>query len=336
MYLQVSVFSLLFVIYYIHYLKNNSNRNIYIKIGNSFYKYYTIPKNILTCNISNIVYKCIFTQNKNVKYNGVIYNGNKQFPAHPNSSYNIIMTIEKLSQVSFMKNIAEGKSKYYKLAVDYRLFSNRWHIPIPRFSNLSGFIYTCRSNFINIKNFMKRKDDIVYIQKIKYHNRRIIVKEIMKNYSVHSYGYDLNNQKWPYDIPSNNKLDILKKYKFCLAIENSVITWKPGNKFQASQLNDDYYTEKLIDCFKAGCIPIYFGPQNINEHLPDNNSIINLNNFNSIKDLIGYINLIRKNESILQSHLKWHNNYSKQWFNKFNKIYLFSYCNICNYVKKYS
>jgi len=45
------------------------------------------------------------------------------------------------------------------------------------------------------------------------------------------------------------KLDALKEYMFSVTIENA---------------NADYYfTEKLIDCFMTGTVPIYFGPPSI-------------------------------------------------------------------------
>lgn len=62
-------------------------------------------------------------------YRAVIYNGNRKLPLVTNHSFNIIMTIEKLSQVKFMKDIGDGKSEKYQLAIDYKLFTNKHHIP---------------------------------------------------------------------------------------------------------------------------------------------------------------------------------------------------------------
>ena len=39
------------------------------------------------------------------------------------------------------------------------------------------------------------------------------------------------------------------RYKFCIAIENSLAT--------------DYVTEKIYDSLAAGCLPIYYGAPNI-------------------------------------------------------------------------
>jgi alpha(1,3/1,4) fucosyltransferase len=46
----------------------------------------------------------------------------------------------------------------------------------------------------------------------------------------------------------------LLDYRFCLAYENSVET--------------DYISEKLFDCFYAGCVPIYRGAPNVTDYIP--------------------------------------------------------------------
>lgn len=245
------------------------------------------------------------------------------------------MTTEKLSQVYFMKNVGEGKDKYYHLAVDYRSFNNRWHISRPLFDNIHYFLNLSKSNFGNLDKFMMRSNSIVYIQRVSYDYRQYLVKEMMKYYPIDSYGNDLNNHVWPKNISTKNKKELLKKYKFCLAIENSVILWKKGTKFEATEVNNDYITEKLIDCLNTGCIPIYFGPRNVNEFLPHPDSIINLSSFSSIQNLTSYIKRINNNITLLKNYFSWHYNYSKEWFNKYKESRNL-YCRICNYVKQYS
>lgn len=325
--LFISFLLLLHIYYY------EMNNNLYILIGNSFKKYYKLPTKTLKCKKRKVLYKCIFTNNSNIKYRGTIYNGNRKFPSKTNNSYNIIMTIEKLSQVKFMKAVGEGKNKYYQLAIDYRLFNNKWHISYPIYSdyNIYEFIKSANDNFGNISLFLNRKN-IVYIQRVPYYNRHIIVKEIMNYFTVDSYGNDLNNRKWPNIISRKNKVDILKQYKFCIAIENSVITWNNGSKYEASLLNNDYVTEKLTDCLLAGSIPIYFGPKNINLFLPHPNSIINLSSFKTIRDLSIYIHTILNDSNLIQSYTLWHYNTSINWVKRFTKDYYFNYCKICNYI----
>lgn len=325
---------MIIIIYIVKYQSITIN-DINIFIANSFRNYYNLPTTPIYCKKKKILYKCIFSYSKHIKYSASIYNGNRKFPIINNNSYNIIMTKEKLSQVKFMRDIGNGRNKYYQLAVDYRLFTNKWHISYPSFSdyNLYEFIHLSKKHFINTSLFLKRKN-VVYIQKVSYLNRQNIVKEIMNNIEVDSFGRDLNNKEWPKNISRRNKVDILKKYKFCIAIENSVNIWKNGTKYEATTINNDYVTEKLIDCLLAGSIPIYFGPKNIYKFLPHPTSIINIRDFESIKHLTDYIKTIMNESKLLYNHLKWHNNISKDWFYRFNYTYSFNYCKICNYVKK--
>lgn len=62
--------------------------------------------------------------------------------------------------------------------------------------------------------------------------------------------------KMPGEFSSDLKRETLNGYRFCICFENSKI---PG-----------YVTEKIFDCFAAGCIPIYWGAPNIKKYIPEN------------------------------------------------------------------
>ena len=51
-----------------------------------------------------------------------------------------------------------------------------------------------------------------------------------------------------------NKLDTLSRYKFCICYENGVL--------------NGWISEKIFDCFFAGCVPIYLGAQNVKDYIP--------------------------------------------------------------------
>jgi len=53
-------------------------------------------------------------------------------------------------------------------------------------------------------------------------------------------------------VPSKNAT--LRRHRFCVAYENCV--------------EPDYLSEKLFDCFFAGCVPIYLGAPNVQEVVP--------------------------------------------------------------------
>lgn len=67
--------------------------------------------------------------------------------------------------------------------------------------------------------------------------------------------------------PVNKKIDVLKNYMFCVVIEN--------------QEMDFLFTEKIIDCFVTGTIPIYKGCPSIDKFF----NIEGILTFNTIEDL---------------------------------------------------
>jgi len=73
----------------------------------------------------------------------------------------------------------------------------------------------------------------------------------------------------------NEKKLTLEKYKFCICYENAKDI--PG-----------YITEKIFDCFVAGCVPIYWGANNINEYIP-NNCFIDKRKFDDYECLYEFI-----------------------------------------------
>ena len=56
-----------------------------------------------------------------------------------------------------------------------------------------------------------------------------------------------------------------------------------------------YITEKIFDCFFAGCVPVYWGAPNITEHIPQN-CFIDRRKFKSHEELYSYIKNMPENE----------------------------------------
>lgn len=52
------------------------------------------------------------------------------------------------------------------------------------------------------------------------------------------------------------KISILQKYRFCICFEN------------ITGIIKGYITEKIFGCFAAGCIPVYWGAENIEDYIP--------------------------------------------------------------------
>lgn len=118
-------------------------------------------------------------------------------------------------------------------------------------------------------------------------SNKIEVREDFFNKCVEKFGEDkcisLGSCYGKYNN-TNKKCDgcfqgmgLINKYsncKFVIAMENSI--------------GDGYITEKIVNAFYSGAIPIYWGSSNINE-LFNKNAFININNFNNIDECIDYI-----------------------------------------------
>lgn len=159
------------------------------------------------------------------------------------------------------EKISEGRSKF-DITIDYRKESTiRWlyarniidndtlfHDPAPinKKKNVVAFINSNCRTASKREQYVKQMMDIGIV-------------------NVKSYGKCLKNSNWPKDHrpsyildPSDPKLagkyEIFHYSKFCIAIENSVVT--------------SYNSEKLWHALACGCVPIYLGDTEINNYLP--------------------------------------------------------------------
>jgi hypothetical protein len=94
--------------------------------------------------------------------------------------------------------------------------------------------------------------------------RHHIINNMTDN--VDLYGREYN--------PINNKITSLKEYMFQIVVENTK--------------EDYYFTEKIIDCFRTGVIPIYWGCPSIDKFF-DINGIIQFNTTDELEKIINDI-----------------------------------------------
>ncbi|MBA7511064.1 hypothetical protein ES705_03054 [subsurface metagenome] len=110
--------------------------------------------------------------------------------------------------------------------------------------------------------------------------------------------------KYPsYKGPIKLKREVLQKYKFAICYENARDI--PG-----------YITDRIFDCFFAGCVPVYWGAPNVTEHIPIN-IFIDRRKFRTYEELYGYLKDMPGKEYI--GYL-----YAIKSFIKSDKIYPFS------------
>ena len=81
---------------------------------------------------------------------------------------------------------------------------------------------------------------------------------------------------------ATNKIKIASKYKFCFCYENR-------KNFNG------HVSEKIFDAMRAGCVPIYWGPKDIDKYL-DKSTYIDASKFKSINDIYCYTQSLNKND----------------------------------------
>jgi hypothetical protein len=81
-----------------------------------------------------------------------------------------------------------------------------------------------------------------------------------------------------YQGPTKTKFEVLSRAKFCICFENARDI--PG-----------YITEKIFDCFFAGCVPVYWGDHDIEKYIPSE-CFINFREFPSYEDLYKFVDNI--------------------------------------------
>lgn len=106
-------------------------------------------------------------------------------------------------------------------------------------------------------------------------DRQALMKALMRELKVHSYGKFKRNRWLWRDRGVETKLNVLYKYSYTLAFENSI--------------SPDYVTEKFYHPLLTGTVPIYLGAPNIEEFAPGDNCFVNAADFNGPAELTAFV-----------------------------------------------
>ena len=117
--------------------------------------------------------------------------------------------------------------------------------------------------------------------------REKLFRAISKIDFVASGGRYLNNINCPNGV--EDKLEFQKKYKFAIAAENSSCK--------------GYSTEKIVDAFAAGAIPIYWGDSEIGKEF-NTKAFINCNEYESLEEVIKAVSEVYTNSEIQDKMMK--------------------------------
>lgn len=123
------------------------------------------------------------------------------------------------------------------------------------------------------------------------------VKEFMKYIKVDSLGKCLHNRDLPEEFVDPLTMDdkgfhrIIAKYKFALSLENAICK--------------DYMTEKLWRPLNLGSVPIYKGSPSVQDWMPNNHTIILVDDFSSVEALADYIKYLDDNDDEYARYLDY-------------------------------
>lgn len=160
-----------------------------------------------------------------------------------------------------------------------------------KYSYVDGELYSYRRKAI--KYFDKKKDFVFY--GYGWNNRKILrsiwcLREAIRRRKIKEYLIDYWNGLFNYKAYKGSiqdKYEVLSKYKYCLCFENDRIA--PG-----------YITEKIFDCFFSGTVPVYLGPDNIEEYIPKE-CFIDMRKFSSFGALEDYLRSLSQSDfSVIQ------------------------------------
>ena len=111
--------------------------------------------------------------------------------------------------------------------------------------------------------------------------REIFFRKLCEYKKVNSGGRFLNNIGEPNGV--EDKLEFQKKHKFSIAFENSS---HPG-----------YCTEKIVQAFAAGTVPIYWGDPNVGEIFNDD-AFVNVHKYKDFDEAIEAIKRIDRDDEL--------------------------------------
>jgi len=166
---------------------------------------------------------------------------------------------------------------------NYEPSFNRYHVNFVNKSNDYFALFVSS----NCQPEVKFREDYV-LALMKYGIKVVSLGKCLKNAESKNLFPDCHSGP---DDTRGNKRCLVSKFKFYLAFENS--------RF------DDYVTEKLLDIYDTGTIPVYLGAPNVKSLVPGNHSTIFVDDFKSPKELADYLQLVGNNENLYNEYFAW-------------------------------
>jgi hypothetical protein len=131
----------------------------------------------------------------------------------------------------------------------------------------------------------------VISSRIDQSRRTVLLESLLREMPIDSYGKLFCNRPGGMKVGRAGKLAVISRYKFTLALENSICR--------------DYVTEKFFDPLIAGSVPVYLGAPNVDEFAPGDNCYIDASRFENPRALAAFLLALAKDEQAYARYLEW-------------------------------
>ncbi|AZN97587.1 alpha-1,3-fucosyltransferase [Mesorhizobium sp. M9A.F.Ca.ET.002.03.1.2] len=176
--------------------------------------------------------------------------------------------------------------KHFDITMTYEAAADVWTPYLPK----AGWWKAVQASSIPSKT---ERAPVVHFQSstIDRSGRAAFTAELACHIEIDSYGRHRPNRPIQgADLGRQTKIETIARYRFCLALENSI--------------SPDYVTEKVFDPLFAGTVPIYLGAPNIDEFVPAN-SYIDATAFGSPAGLASYLRHLVETPQAYEAYFAW-------------------------------
>lgn len=152
------------------------------------------------------------------------------------------------------------------------------------------------------------------------------LEELMKHMHVDSFGACFKNADYKYSASSHgnkmqDKINKISEYKFLLAFENNDV--------------DDYVTEKLINAYQAGTVPVYMGSPTVDKWTIGPHSMINTKDYPEPKELAKYLTYLNDHDDEYKKYFAWKEKGMSTTFKRlWDNCFAFAECRLCKYIAR--
>jgi hypothetical protein len=121
--------------------------------------------------------------------------------------------------------------------------------------------------------------------------RTAYLRELMRHLAVDSYGRCLNNRRLAEDRGRATLDQVIRRYRFTLAFENSI--------------TPDYVTEKFFAPLAAGSVPVYLGAPNVAAFAPGEHCYLDVRDFAGPRELAAHLKALAADDVAYNRLLAW-------------------------------